>query len=70
VSTSRITAALVVRGRWGRLLGYERDQVTGPWILEALARRILRRDQTRVPFPDLTLPPPPTADPHPAHRPR
>lgn len=46
----RVTAALVVTGRWGRLLGYERDETTGPWILEHLARIILRRNTTEVPW--------------------
>jgi sporulation protein YlmC with PRC-barrel domain len=53
--THRVTAALVVRGPWGRLLGYERDERTGPWILEHLARIILRRNTTRIPWPDLHL---------------
>jgi sporulation protein YlmC with PRC-barrel domain len=46
----RITAAVVVRGPWGRLLGYERAQAGGPWLLEAAARLILRRDMTTVPW--------------------
>jgi len=50
-----VTAALVVRGRWGRLLGYEREQVDGPWLVEALARRALRHSQTTVPWADLRL---------------
>jgi len=48
-----LTAAVVVRGPWGRLLGYDRDQVRGPWLLESLARRILRRTMTRVAWSDL-----------------
>ncbi len=44
----RLVAALAVRGPWGRLLGYEREQVRGPWILETLARMILRRQMTTV----------------------
>jgi hypothetical protein len=50
-----LTSAIVVRGPWGRLLGYERDQVAGPWLLEVLARRILRRATTTVAWPDLRL---------------
>ncbi|MEV0718739.1 PRC-barrel domain-containing protein [Asanoa sp. NPDC050611] len=46
----RITAAVVVRGPWGRLLGYERAQAGGPWLLETAARAILRRDMTTVPW--------------------
>jgi hypothetical protein len=51
----RITAAIVTSGRWGRLLGYERDEVTGPWLLEKLARYVLRRHTHRIPFNDLML---------------
>jgi hypothetical protein len=57
-----ITAALVVNGPWGRLLGYERTQVAGPWIIEVLARRILRRTQTTIPWADLRLPDQPGQD--------
>ena len=40
-------------GRWGRLLGYERDEVVGPWLLEWFARLvILRRDLRRIPWDD------------------
>lgn len=49
----RVTAVIVTAGRWGRLLGYESDEHTGPWLLERLARLILRRDTTRVPWPDV-----------------
>jgi sporulation protein YlmC with PRC-barrel domain len=49
----RITAAIVTSGRWGRLLGYERDEVTGPWLLEKLAHRIIRRHTRHVLFGDL-----------------
>jgi sporulation protein YlmC with PRC-barrel domain len=51
----RITAAIVVRGRWGRLLGYQRDEATGPWLLEQFARHVLRRDSTEIPWDDLRL---------------
>ncbi|MCY1141605.1 PRC-barrel domain-containing protein [Actinoplanes sp. Pm04-4] len=46
----RVTAAIVVQGRWGRLLGYERREVSGPWILEHLARLILRRKSRDIPW--------------------
>jgi hypothetical protein len=36
-----------------RLLGYERDEVMGPWLLESAARWILRRNATEVPITDL-----------------
>lgn len=54
--TPRVTAAVVVQGRWGRLLGYERHEVTGPCILERLARLILRRNAREVPWRELRLP--------------
>lgn len=57
--THRVTAAIVVRHHWGRLLGYERREVTGPWILEHLARLILRRDSQRIPWHSLRLTPHP-----------
>jgi hypothetical protein len=50
-----ITAAIVTSGRWGRLLGYERDEVTGPWLVERLARYVLRRHTHHVPFDELRL---------------
>jgi hypothetical protein len=46
----RVVAVIVVQGRWGRLLGYERAETTGPWLLERLARRIWRRNATEVPW--------------------
>jgi hypothetical protein len=51
----RISAAIVTSGRWGRLLGYERDEGTGPWLLERLAQYVLRRHTHRIPFNDLML---------------
>jgi hypothetical protein len=51
----RITAVIVTAGRWGRLLGYERDEHTGPWLLEQLARLILRRHTSRLAWTDTTL---------------
>jgi hypothetical protein len=48
-----LVAVLAVRGPWGRLLGYEREQVDGPWIIEKLARWILRRRMTTVPWRSL-----------------
>jgi sporulation protein YlmC with PRC-barrel domain len=49
----RVVALVATAGRWGRLLGYERDETNGPWILEALARRVLRRRIVRVSWDDL-----------------
>jgi hypothetical protein len=51
----RLTAVVVTAGPWGRLLGYEREQVDGPWLLETLARAILRRDMTTVLWHRITL---------------
>ena len=48
-----LVAALAVRGPWGRLLGYEREQVRGPWILEKLAGWVMRRRMTTVPWQSL-----------------
>ena len=48
-----LVAVLAVRGPWGRLLGYEREQVRGPWIVEKLAGLILRRRMTTVPWRSL-----------------
>lgn len=48
-----VVAGVVVRGPWGRLLGYERHQVRGPWLLEWPASAILRRHQTTVPWPEI-----------------
>jgi hypothetical protein len=48
-----VVAVLAVRGPWGRLLGYERQQVRGPWIVEKLAWWILRRRTTTLPWQSL-----------------
>lgn len=52
---NRVVAALVVRGRWGRLLGYERAETTGPWLIEKLARRVWRRNAVEVVWADLRV---------------
>lgn len=59
----RVTGLIVTAGRWGRLLGYERRETEGPWLLEHLARFVLRRHTTRVPWGDARLEPHPPA-PH------
>jgi len=51
----RLVAVLVSDGPWGRLLGYEREEVDGPWLLEVAARRILRRHNRRVPLAEAHL---------------
>ena len=48
-----ITAVLVTSGRWGRLLGYERDRGTGPWLLHTIARYVMHRHTSVVPWEDL-----------------
>jgi hypothetical protein len=53
--SERITAVIAVRGPWGRLLGYERRERTGPWLLEKIAKHVLRRDTTRVDWHDVRL---------------
>jgi hypothetical protein len=49
----RVTAVIVVNGPWGRLLGYEREEVRGPWLLERFARLVLRRDSVKIPWHEL-----------------
>jgi sporulation protein YlmC with PRC-barrel domain len=51
----RLTAVVVTAGPWGRLLGYEREQVKGPWLLDTLAKIILRRKMTTVPWSRVTF---------------
>lgn len=46
LSTVRLSTdrgAVVARRPWGRLLGYEREQATGPWLLQAFARLVMHR---------------------------
>ncbi|OLB80643.1 MAG: hypothetical protein AUI14_06060 [Actinobacteria bacterium 13_2_20CM_2_71_6] len=49
-SDGRLADVVVSPRPWGRLLGYERDEVTGPRLLEVLARRALRRGTHRLPW--------------------
>jgi hypothetical protein len=39
----RVTQVVVARRPWGRLLGYERRQATGPWLLQTFARVVMHR---------------------------
>jgi sporulation protein YlmC with PRC-barrel domain len=55
VEDTAIVAAIVTRGPWGRLLGYERDSAGGPWLLDVVARRVLRRNSRRVPWQAVRL---------------
>ena len=54
-TTMTVTEAVVTDGPWGRLLGYERDEVTGPWLIEIISRRLLRRHVRRIPWADINL---------------
>jgi hypothetical protein len=49
----RVTQVVVARRPWGRLLGYEREQVTGPWLLQTLARIVMHRRVRIVDWADL-----------------
>ncbi|WIM93024.1 PRC-barrel domain containing protein [Actinoplanes oblitus] len=51
----QVVAAVVTRGPWGRLLGYERDRGAGPWLLEIFARHVIRRDTRRIPWSEIPL---------------
>jgi sporulation protein YlmC with PRC-barrel domain len=51
----RVTEVVVTKPPWGRLLGYERAEETGPWLLVVLARRLLRRDTRRLPWREVTI---------------
>jgi sporulation protein YlmC with PRC-barrel domain len=51
----RVVAAMVSAGLWGRLFGYGREEVDGPWLLEVAAARLLRRHNRRVPWEELRL---------------
>jgi hypothetical protein len=48
-----IVAAVAVRGPCGRLLGYGREQVRGPWLIETFARWVLRREMTTLDWEDV-----------------
>jgi len=50
-----VVAAVVTKGMWGRLLGYERESARGPWLLEHLARAVLRRESAEIAWEDLRL---------------
>ncbi len=46
----RVVALVVTSGPWGRLLGYERAEPTGPWLLERFAQLVFRRGLHEVPW--------------------
>jgi hypothetical protein len=49
----RVTHVVIARRPWGRLLGYERKQVTGPWLVQAFARLVIRRRVRTVDWSEL-----------------
>jgi sporulation protein YlmC with PRC-barrel domain len=52
---ARVVQVVVTDGPWGRLLGYESPDDKGPWILSALARRIIHRHVRTLPWHDIVL---------------
>ena len=46
----RLREVVVTARLWGRLLGYERAEQTGPWLLVVLARWLVRRHVRRLPW--------------------
>jgi sporulation protein YlmC with PRC-barrel domain len=59
-STARIVEVIVTDGPWGRLLGYDSPDTTGPWLIEALSRWIIRRHMRTLPWTDIVLEPDPS----------
>jgi sporulation protein YlmC with PRC-barrel domain len=49
----RVTHAVVARRPWGRLLGYEREQATGPWLIRKFARIVMHRRVRVIDWNDL-----------------
>jgi hypothetical protein len=50
----RVVGVVVTRGLHGRLLGYERAEQTGPWLVERLAR-LLRRGTRTVEWSEVRI---------------
>lgn len=45
---------VVIAGRpWGRLLGYERKQAAGPWLIQKLARAVMHRHVRTVDWSEI-----------------
>jgi sporulation protein YlmC with PRC-barrel domain len=61
--TPVVRAALVAPRHRTRLLGYERDEVRRPWLIDRIARS-LHRDVREIPWTALRLAPPPAAETH------
>ena len=51
----RLAEIVVTAGPWGRLLGYEREEETGPWPLVPLARWLLRRNTRRLRWTEVVV---------------
>jgi len=51
----RVTKVVCARRPWGRLLGYERRQATGPWLLQTFARLVMHRRVRVVDWEELDL---------------
>lgn len=49
----RVTKVVCARRPWGRLLGYERQQATGPWVLQTFARLVMHRRVRVIAWEDL-----------------
>jgi sporulation protein YlmC with PRC-barrel domain len=50
-----LSEVVVTPRPWGRLLGYERAEETGPWLLTALARWLVRRHLRRLPWAQVRI---------------
>jgi len=57
--TWRLREVVVTAGPWGRLLGYEQPEETGPWLLVVLARWLVRRRVRRLPWTAVRIGDPP-----------
>jgi hypothetical protein len=49
----RVTHVVVARKPWGRLLGYERSQTAGPWLLQTFARLVMHRRVRTIAWDEL-----------------
>jgi sporulation protein YlmC with PRC-barrel domain len=52
---ARVAHVMVTDRRWTRLLGYESPDEKGPWVLRALAHRIIRRHVRTLRWNDVVL---------------
>jgi hypothetical protein len=49
----RVTHVVIAQRPWGRLLGYERRQATGPWLIQKFARLVIHRRVRTVDWADI-----------------